>query len=229
MTIMNIRGLFVVIAVLLTLAVPSAHAITWDFGTLAENTFPNPPNTGEGPYPAAGIAMGEPGFIATLFAGASNSGTDETSVAYMDGYSSGRPAGLGVCSAGTTSGSTGRECDIASDDNLGLTPVGFVETLNIWFDRRIDLLKLTFRDDNHFLSPAGDRVSISVNGGTAVTYTIGAGGVIDLAGLAGTTFDFVALDGAVYIEKLTAVPEPAIVMLMGLGLLGLRFARRKAS
>ena len=76
--------------------------------------------------------------------------------AYLDGPSGGRQGGLGVC----TRGYDGDECDIASDDNTGMSGgpgsgSGLFECLYIEFDTQVLLTGLVFRDGDHNVLDSG--------------------------------------------------------------------------
>lgn len=217
---MKIRGLITAVLFIMVSAAQTVNATTWNFGALAAND-PPAPFTGEGPFPAAGITIGG----VTLNASAAG---NEFSVAYMDGPSGNKPAGLGVCS-------TDGGCEGSSDDNFGVTGAsgGILETLTVWFGEALDVTYLQFRRGDHELA-GGRRVQIWADGTDLGIKTIAADGSVDLGvGVFGSSFDFVAVDAALgtnhslYLEVLTAVPEPGIVMLMGVGLLGLGMVRRK--
>jgi len=131
-------------------------------------------------------------------------------------------AGLGVCHAGLDTDDKGtNQCNPGSDDNVTIN-----EILKIAFDAlvMIDFSETDFRDAGHDIFDP--MIQISVDGGLW--------GLMDLDGMySGEMFEFrVEEDGnQFYIDALAVnrVPEPASVMLLMLGLLGMTIARKQQS
>ena len=166
------------------------------------------------------------------------------SVAYLDDVAfvseanpGGRPAGLGVCSAGLGSPSPPGECKDSGDDN-----VTSGETLRLEFysdaaannSMTVTINPIFFRDADHFFNnfDPGNLIDIRINDAIAgfTTFPLISNFTTPLNG---TTFDFKFNNEQFYISSLTAVPLPAALPLFlsalaGLALLGRR-RRKKAA
>ncbi|MFZ1068666.1 MAG: hypothetical protein WAN42_24475, partial [Pseudolabrys sp.] len=96
---------------------------------------------------------------------------DPLAKAYLDAFSGGLPAGLGVCS--TSSG-----CSGTSDDNVGrVRDTGAVtETLTLKFDTTVKLTDLLFRNRDHGVFVG----SLMING---ISFTTNAAGELTSAAL----------------------------------------------
>ena len=140
---------------------------------------------------------------------------------YLDAKSSGKGAGLGVCSQGLQGSN---QCDPGDDDNVTIgeiLKITFLESVAINFGQT------TFRDADHDIHFPD--IEISLDNGSIW-------GALDLnSELVSDTFFFrTQTDGnQFYIDALTVkdatVPAPAALSLLGLGLAGLSFTRRRKS
>lgn len=160
------------------------------------------------------------GGFAITFSATGNGVGSPSAWAYLDSFSGGKPGGLGVCSAliGGLDDKTGRgnECDPSSDDNLGLG-----ETLTLAFTGVVNLTFSSFRDDNHNAVDTTKKLTIN---GTEYTF----GDALSMTFTA-SSFTFGHVDQAYYLDggAITSASEPAMIGLLGLGLLGLGFAARR--
>ena len=215
---------------LLSTGAASAATASWDFGTLANGN-----EQGYVEYVAPvvnGIALSA--FGTTRVTSTGDVVSDPVpAFAYMDGYSSGKPGGLGVCKVLTA----GDQCSPSNDDNLS---VG--EILRLEFSTLVRIDAMTLRDGDHnplgSSGPEGFKVSSVSDAALVAVNAWATNGVADLSGLGanrvGTTFwiqtrilpDLVGSElefDKIYLETLTvtAVPVPAAAWLFGSGLMGL--------
>jgi len=191
----------------------AVSAATFDFAYQADNVPPF-----ERGY--ASYSLTDDGITVTATGSDLSGNTDY--FAYLD-YGN---AGLGVCKKLDAN----NQCDPNNDDN---TTLG--EVLHLSFDNEVTIKSLNFTNGDHIKNFVGtdgvvNQFNVKVDGVTS-TYDLEA---LFTKSLTGTHFDFWLADqvedsdqNQFYISGLTAVPAPAPLALLALGLLGLYGANRK--
>ena len=157
-------------------------------------------------------------------------------------------AGIGVCSSGLTGtksvdtayyGDSTNMCYNSADDNVTIR-----ESLTFTFNETTSLDSIWLNDNHDDGTMVGVTVLLSVNGGPAIEYTFSAADETDQYGL-GASIDLSALGlnyygvgdtltvsyggsaaDEFYISAIE-VPEPAIVALLVMGLIGMGVAQRR--
>ena len=205
---------------------------TFNFNTMAEPTGSH----GESAWTSLDLAG--TGFNVAI-TGTKFRPTDPTNTsafAYLDASN----AGLGVCGSASgainqTTGSGANLCSPSSDDN---TTVG--ETLHFTFDADVTIDNFWFNNnhDGGFGTNPQDQVNI---GGTAFDVVTGVAGEVgtgigSFTVLAGNTLTVGYENEQFYVSAMTisvdipppaSVPEPATLLLLALGLIGISLSAKK--
>ncbi len=174
----------------------------------------------------ASMAIGNEGSIEGQYIDLGGLGVTATSShhAYLDDYSGGRPAGLGVCQVLSVSGN----CSPSSDDNITTG-----EWVTLTFSRAVEILAgAILRDDNHYnVSTSSSTLLV-----TALLSGLGSTGPIEFTfnqAHNGSSSPYlvdaitIAYGGSnpsnFYLSSLSvaSVPLPAALPLLGAGLVGL--------
>ena len=141
---------------------------------------------------------------------------------YLDGLSSGKPAGMGVCKNLLSD----LKCTPSNDDN-----VTFGEVLTWNFSQALGKIDLTFRDANH--DPLGAKqlqYKLDSQSWTNFTPNLSSFYSLDMAGNTQVSFRTLSDTDQFYIQGATAsaVPLPAAAWLFGSTVVGwLGIARRR--
>lgn len=198
----------VLIGAALALGMSSAHAIVFDFGAIGEAAGDHGATE---LYFRDGAEVGAPNGSGLEMTASGMHGLNVAN-AYLDAFSGGLPAGLGLCKnlrASTAS------CNPADDDN-----VEDGEVLSTAWNQAITGGLIELRDADHFVFVG--TIEVSVDGGAFNAVMVNGSAFLD----GGTTYDFRVPAGSAnkfYIEKwdTAAVPTsaPGAVGLLSLGAL----------
>ncbi len=189
----------------------ASHATVLDFISLAD-----------------GPVYGESGYTTLTLGTASITGTyaGDPAFAYLDR----RIAGLGVCKSVAVTGPQGNsginQCAVSSDDN-----VSFDEALQFVFTQNVVITNIWFNNNHDGGFGAGDMLTIEGVDYAAVTgYAGDANAYSTWAISAGDSFDVSFDNEQFYVSAIEwRVPEPGMLALLSLGLIGVGLAKRKRS
>lgn len=162
-----------------------------------------------------------PSGALTLTVTADAAENDPVQYAYTDNGDANNPGGLGVCK--DVDGSN--QCEPLGEDNM--TPG---EVLHFMFNQDVNITELVF--SNHAFARITTAVGITADAIPSVL-TLAQRDASKLSvnpvSYSGSHFTMTASDGPAYLTSMTIVPvpEPGSLSLMGLGILGLSFLRRR--
>ena len=161
--------------------------------------------------------------------------------AYLDGYSGGKPGGLGVC-ASTRGPTSDAQCDPSSDDNAGLSfGSNLLEYVTLTFSESVGLTGLILRGDNHSVLGSGNKIGISQGtfDGTLMNFQVGTTNLFNLGASNIWTFAKISGGSNFYLDTVSVearqqmqpIPIPASGLLLfgALGAMGVAARRRRKS
>ena len=192
----------------------SANAVLIDFIDMADN--------GAGEQGFATLTVG--GLRLLEITGHASDDNDPDQFAYLDFGN----AGLGVCKDITGS----EQCDPTSDDNvtenewLTLTALDDMVISSIWFNNNHDE---GFGTDDKINIGSDDWLTgtLAKQGSNDVGYLDDAEYTMDISLAAGESLVISYNNEQFYMSAIEFVPEPSVLALFGLGVVGLGFAARR--
>ncbi len=206
----------------LLLSSAAANAVILDFMSMAEPTGSH----GESAWNPLSFTFSD--FSVSI----TGTAPDDDSVQYA--YLDANNGGLGVCgdlissaTANVTTGSAANLCNPSSDDNITTG-----EALHAVFSTDVIIENLWFNNNHDGGFDTGDMIDIDGDLFAVTTGIAGdANGIGSFMVAAGDIFDISFYNEQFYLSamEVSAVPEPSIIMLLGLGFLAFGVARQKKS